>query len=298
MKTKKHMSKQTRETLVAWALLSPTLFFLLLFTVYPILRSVYLSFHHLDLSVREPVFIGFQNFQRLYRSNLFWRVMRNTLQFTLMTVIPSMLVGLGLAMLVNSKRRGVGFYRTSFFYPVVMPMIAVSSIWMFIFMARNGLLDQTLIKFGIPTIGILNNRSTAMPALAGMYVWKEAGYLMIFFLSGLQNLDTELFEAAKIDGAGRFTTFRCITLPLLMPTTLFVSIIALTDSVKLVDHIVMMTEGAPNNATTTLLYYIYQYGFAFFDQGMASTLTAIMLVIMLSISLLQFLRTDKKIYYN
>jgi sn-glycerol 3-phosphate transport system permease protein len=251
-----------------------------------------------DMSVREPVFVGLDNFSRLYRSRLFWLVMRNTLQFTLLTVIPSMVIGLGLAMLVNARRRGIGLYRTAFFYPVVMPMIAASAIWMFIFMTRNGLLDQTLISLGIPTRGILNNRNTALPALAGMYTWKEAGYLMIFFLSGLQNLDMELYEAARIDGAGRFTTFWRITVPLLMPTTLFVTIIALTNSVKLADHIIMMTEGAPNNATTTLLYYIYQFGFMFFDQGMASTLTTIMLVIMLSISLLQFFRADKKIHYN
>lgn len=298
MKTKKRISGQTKETLTAWALLTPTLIFLLMFTVFPIIRSIYLSFHLLDMSVREPVFIGLDNFRWLGRSNLFWRIMGNTLQFSVLTVIPSMFIGLGFAMLVNNQGRGVGFFRTSFFYPVVMPMIAVSSIWMFIYMARNGLLDQALISLGIPTNGILNSSTTAMPALAAMYTWREAGYLMIFFLSGLQNLDMELFEAARIDGANKFTVFRRITLPLLMPTVLFVMIISITNSVKLVDHIVMMTEGAPNNATTTLLYYIYQFGFMFFDQGIASTLTTILLVIMLSISMLQFLTADKKIYYN
>jgi sn-glycerol 3-phosphate transport system permease protein len=131
-----------------------------------------------------------------------------------------------------------------------------------------------------------------------MYVWREAGYLMIFFLSGLQNLDGELYEAALLDGSSPFHTFHKITLPLLAPTTLFVTITALTDSLKLVDHIVIMTEGAPNNASTLLLYYIYQQGFIFFDQAKASTLTVIMLIIMLFVSMGQFLRSDRKIYYN
>lgn len=292
------ISLQAKTNISAWALLAPTLIFLLLFTVFPIFRSIYLSFHEMDMSVQTPVFNGIKNYQILFKSTLFWKIIGNTVKFTLMTVIPSMVIGLGLAMLVNNNSRGVGFFRTSFFYPVVMPMIAIASIWTFIYMAKNGLLDQMLIRLGFPTTGILNSKSTVLPAMAVMYGWKEAGYLMIFFLSGLQNIDLELYEAAHIDGAGKFLVLRKITLPLLMPTTLFVSTIALTNSVKLVDHIVIMTEGAPNNASTTLLYYIYQQGFTYFDQGMASTLTVILLVIMLAIAMLQFVKTDDKIHYN
>jgi sn-glycerol 3-phosphate transport system permease protein len=131
-----------------------------------------------------------------------------------------------------------------------------------------------------------------------MYVWKEAGYLMIFFLSGLQNISGEMYEAATIDGASPFTMFRKITLPLLGPTLLFVSTIALTNSVKLVDHIVIMTEGGPNNASTMLLYHIYQQGFAWFDQAKASALTVVMLVIMLAIAMIQFVNADSRIHYN
>ena len=131
-----------------------------------------------------------------------------------------------------------------------------------------------------------------------MYVWREAGYLMIFFLSGLKGLDKELYEAAYLDGSSAINSFRKITFPLLGPTMLFVIITALTDSLKLVDHIVIMTEGAPNNASTLLLYYIYQQGFIFFDQAKASALTVIMLLIMLIVSMGQFVSSDKKIYYN
>lgn len=287
------------QTAKAWILLAPTLFFLCLFTVYPILRSGYLSLHAYELGMKKPEFIGIENYTRFASSALFWKVMRNTLLFSLMTVIPAFFLGLGLALLVNKQgKKGIGFFRTSFFYPVVMPMIAIASIWMFIYMQESGMLDQFMIWLGRKPLAVLSNRNTVLPALSVMYVWREAGYLMIFFLSGLQSLDRELFEAALIDGSSPFRTFHQITLPLLAPTTLFVTITALTDSLKLVDHIVIMTEGAPNNASTLLLYYIYQHGFIFFDQAKASALTMVMLVIMLLVSMGQFLNQDKRIYYN
>jgi sn-glycerol 3-phosphate transport system permease protein len=295
---RRKFSREVTDTISGWALLMPTLVFLLMFTVFPILRSLYLSFHELDLSVREPVFNGIRNYKKLFSSSLFWKVILNSLYFTLLTVIPSMIVGLLLAVLVNRGRKITGFLRTAFFYPAVMPMIAIASIWMFIYMAKNGLFDQLLLSLGLKPMAVLSNRKTVLPAMAFMYVWKEAGYLMIFFLSGLQNVDTELYEAARIDGSSGVNTFFKITIPMLLPTFLFVSTIELTNSFKLVDHIVIMTEGAPNNASTLLLYYIYQQGFTYFDQGMASTLTVIMLVIMMLIAMTQFVKADKKIYYN
>jgi len=293
----KKLNRSVKTNLTAWALLLPSLVFLLTFTVFPIIRSFYLSFTRFEL-FSKPEFIGLKNYTDLFSSAIFWKVMGNTVAFSLMTVIPSMVLGLALATLVNRKRKGVGVLRTAFFYPVVMPMIAIASIWMFIYMADSGMLDQFLMKIGMKPANVLSYKETVKPAMAFMYVWKEAGYLMIFFLSGLQNISGELYEAARIDGATGFTAFRKITLPLLAPTMLFVSTIALTNSVKLVDHIVIMTEGAPNNASTMLLFYIYQQGFAWFDQAKASTLTVIMLGIMLVIAMVQFTKSDRKIHYN
>ncbi|QQO08604.1 carbohydrate ABC transporter permease [Breznakiella homolactica] len=292
------LSPGLKSNVLAWALLAPALVFLLLFTIFPIFRSFYLGLTEYALGMREPEFIGFKNYIDFAKSPLFWKIMGNTLYFSVLTVIPSMVIGLGLAMLVNRKIKGVGFLRTAFFYPVVMPMIAIASIWLFIYMANTGMLDQFLVKIGLKPLDVLSNRNTVLPSMSVMYVWKEAGYLMIFFLSGLQNINVEMYEAATIDGARPWTVFRKITLPLLGPTLLFVSTIAITNSIKLVDHIVIMTEGAPNNASTLLLYYIYQQGFIFFDQAKASALTVIMLVIMLFVSMLQFLKTDSRIHYN
>ena len=177
-------------------------------------------------------------------------------------------------------------------------MIAIASVWMFIYMAKNGLFDQLLIAIGLKPMNVLSSKNTVLLAMAVMYVWKEAGYLMVFFLSGIQSISDEVTEAARIDGAGNWTVFRRITMPLLAPTFLFVSTIAFTNCFKLVDHVVIMTEGAPNNASTLLLYYIYQQGFTNFNYGVSSALTVIMLGLLLVVSLPRFISQDKKIHYN
>ena len=295
---KSKLSLKKRENIMAWLLLLPSLVFIISFTVVPIFRSIYLGFTEFRIGMMTPEFIGFENYVTLFKDPLFWKVMGNSFYFAFLTIIPTMALGLGLAIAVNSEFKGVGLLRTAFFYPVVMPMIAVASIWLFIYMPQAGMLDQFLKTFGITGKDLLSSDKTVLPAMSVLYVWKEAGYLMIFFLTGLQAISQETYEAAKIDGASAFVTFRKITLPLLMPTFLFVSTIALTNSFKLVDHVVIMTEGAPNNGSTLLLYYIYQNAFTYFDQGIASALTVIMLAIMFTVGMFQFVKVDKKIHYN
>ena len=298
MKTYTKKQRDLKKNLIAWLLVTPSLIFMLIFTVWPVFRSIYLSMTKYKLGMKAPDFIGLENYISLAGSSLFWKVMGNTLYFALITIIPSMVVGLFLAAIVNRKSRATGFVRTAYFYPVIMPMIAIASIWMFIYMAKNGLFDQMLSSLGIKPMNVLSSKKTVLPAMAFMYVWKEAGYLMVFFLSGIQSISEEVNEAARIDGAGTWTIFRKITLPLLAPTFLFVSTIALTNSFKLVDHVVIMTEGAPNNASPLLLYYIYQQGFTNFNYGVSSALTTVMLVLLMIVALPRFLSQDKKIHYN
>lgn len=287
-----------KENLKGWILIAPALIFLVTFTVFPVFRSVWLSLCKYKLGMGAPEFIGLDNYTKLFGSGLFWKIMKNTIYFALITVIPSMVGGLGLAVLVNRKGKHIGFIRTAYFYPCVMPMIAIASVWMFIYMAKNGLLDQLLISVGLEPMNVLSDKKTVLPAMAVMYVWKEAGYLMVFFLSGLQSISGDVMEAARIDGASNVHIFRKITLPLLAPTFLFVSTVAFTNSFKLVDHVVIMTEGAPNNASTLLLYYIYQQGFTNFNYGISSALTVVMLGLLLVVSLPRFISEDKKIHYN
>ena len=209
MKTHTKKQRELRNTLIGWLLVMPSLIFMAAFTVWPVFRSIWLSLTKYKLGMSAPEFIGLKNYISLAGSSLFWKVMGNTLFFALITIVPSMVVGLFLATLVNRKSRLIGFVRTSYFYPVVMPMIAIASIWMFIYMAKNGLLDQMLISMGLQPMNILSSKKTVLPAMAFMYVWKEAGYLMVFFLSGIQSISTDVNEAARIDGA----TSSCTNLP-------------------------------------------------------------------------------------
>lgn len=297
-KSSARLSNQSKERLIVWALMAPAVAVMLVFTVYPVLRSVYLSLCKYKMGMSAPEWNGFENYTRLFGNKTFWKVMRNTVFFAAITVLPSMAIGLGLAELVNRKGRHIGFIRTAFFYPTVMPMIAIASVWMFIYMARNGLLDQLLIKMGLSEANVLSNKKTVLPALAVVYVWREAGYLMVFFLSGLQGINQDVIEAAEIDGATGWKSFRYITLPLLAPTTLFVSTIAFTNCFKMADHVIIMTEGAPNNGSTLLMYYIYQQGFTNMNYGVSSALTVILLAMLLIVSLPRFFSQDSKIHYN
>lgn len=290
-------ARRRREALQGWLLLIPAVLIMLVFTVYPVFRSIYLSLFKYRMG-KVPEFIGFENFTYLFGNSTFWKVMRNTLVFAFMTVIPSMILGLCLAMLVNRKGAHIGFIRSAFFYPSVMPMIAIASVWMFIYMARNGLFDQLLVSFGLQAMNVLSNKNTVLPAMAVMYVWREAGYLMVFYLSGIQSISQDVLEAASIDGATGWKTFRYVTLPLLAPTTLFVSTIAFTNCFKLADQVIIMTEGAPNNASSLLLYYIYQQGFTNMNYGRSSALTVIMLALLMVFSLPRFFSQDRKIHYN
>ena len=287
-----------KDAWTGWMLVAPALVFMITFTVFPVFRSLYLSLCKYKLGMAAPEFIGLENYIKLFSSKLFWKVMGNTIYFALITIIPSMAAGLGLAVLVNRKGKHIGFVRTAYFYPVVMPMIAIASVWMFIYMAKNGLFDQLLMTFGFEPMNILSDKEKVLPAMAVMYVWKEAGYIMVFFLSGLKSISREVLEAAKIDGASSGQIFRKVQLPLLAPTFLFVSTVAFTNSFKLVDHVIIMTEGGPNNASTLLLYYIYQQGFTNFNYGVSSALTVIMLTMLLVTSLPRFISEEDKIHYN
>ncbi len=295
--TRSATDRRRKEALQGWMLLVPALAIMLVFTVYPVFRSVYLSLFKYRMG-KVPEYIALENYTYLFGNSTFWKVMRNTLVFALITVIPSMILGLCLALLVNRRGRHIGFIRSAFFYPSVMPMIAIASVWMFIYMARNGLFDQLLVSFGLQPANVLSNKDTVLPAMAVMYVWREAGYLMVFFLSGIQSINQDVLEAAAIDGATGWKTFIYVTLPLLAPTTLFVSTIAFTNCFKLADQVIIMTEGAPNNASSLLLYYIYQQGFTNMNYGRSSTLTVIMLVLLMVFSLPRFFSQDRKIHYN
>ncbi len=284
--------------LQAWLLLLPSLIFLFLFTFYPVMQTIYLSFFRADLGTPDPFFVGLENYRQLKEDDVFWKVMKNTVWFLVTTVPISMLLALVMALALNKAIRGTSWLRTMFFYPTVIPMIAVANIWLFIYTPDYGVLSHVLGWLGISDINWLGTQETVLTAMIIVAIWKEAGFLMVFYLAGLQTISKDLYESASIDGASWWYSFRNITLPLLMPTTLFVTIIALTNLIKLVDHIVIMTKGGPDNASNLLLYYIYETAFTFWNEGMAATLTVVMLSILVVIAVIQIFFVDKKIHYS
>ncbi|MBQ4899289.1 sugar ABC transporter permease [Paenibacillus sp. Marseille-P2973] len=253
------------------------------------------SFYESVMNVRH--FVGLELYGQVLRDEVFLKVLRNNVLLALVTVPVSILLALYMAVWVNGKLRGRSLIRAAFFYPTLIPMIAIANIWLFIYTPDYGLLDKFLGLFGVDGPSWLGNPSWVLISMMGMLIWKEAGYFMIFFLAGLQALPKEVYQAAELDGAGPIRKFRTITLPLVMPTTLFVLIIATTNSFKLVDHLYIMTKGGPNNASNLLLYHIYETAFSFWDMGKASVLTVILLVILLVISIFYYGYLDKRIHY-
>jgi len=199
---------------------------------------------------------------------------------------------------VNGKLVGRGLLRLAYFTPTVLPMIAVANIWLFFYTPEYGLVEKIAGALGFAAHNWLGSKSTALGCLMAVAVWKEAGFFMIFYLAALQQISPHLAEAAAIEGAPRWYFFRRVTFPLLMPTTLFVLVNAVINAFRLVDHIVVMTRGGPDNATELLLYYIYEIGFRFWDTAYAAALTMVLLTVLALVALGQFWFLDRRVHYQ
>ncbi|KAA0562232.1 carbohydrate ABC transporter permease [Rossellomorea aquimaris] len=289
------LSSGTRNNLFAYGLLFPSFIFLSLFTFYPTLKSIQLSFYSGPMTRLQ--FSGIEQYKGVLEDEIFRKVILNNIIFMIGTVPTSLFLAMYLAIWLNKKMAGSSLLRTSFFYPTIVPLIAVANIWLFIYTPQYGLLDNFLHMFGRDDTNWLGDPNTVMIAMIVMIIWKDAGFFMIFYLAGLQNLPRDVYEAAEMEGAKPFQMFRHITFPLLMPTTLFVMIVAITNSFKNVDHLYIMTKGGPDNASNLLLYHIYEAAFTNWDLGKAAVLTVILIVIMLGITAFNYLYLDRKIHY-
>ncbi|MGB0660001.1 MAG: carbohydrate ABC transporter permease [Mangrovicoccus sp.] len=287
------------EWVYAWALLAPAAFLLALFTHVPAVNSLIHSLYSTPRGRRPARWIGLENYERLLDDPVFWKVVTNNLWFALGTIPLSMILALLMALWVNERLLGRGLLRMFYFAPTILPLIAVANIWLFFYTPGFGLIDQILRSvFDMGQTNLLGDPDTVLYAIMAVTIWKEAGFFMIFYLAALQSLPPSLIEAAKIEGAGRFYTFRRLIWPLLMPTTLFVSINAVINSFRLVDHIFILTEGGPDNASSLLLFYIYETAFRFWDTSYGAALTMVMITIMTLIALGQFFFFDRRIHYK
>lgn len=282
----------------AWLLLSPAFVFLLAFTHIPAVTTLWNSLFTTPRGRRPSRWAGLENYETLIADPIFWKVLSNNIWFALGTIPTSIAIALAMALWVNEKLAGRGFLRMAYFTPTVLPMIAVANIWMFFYTPGFGLIDQITGLFGLPQSNILGQPDTALWGVMAVTIWKEAGFFMIFYLAALQTIPPSLIEAARIEGAGPWTIFRRVTFPLLMPTTLFVSINAVVNSFRMVDHIFILTGGGPDNASSLLLFYIYEVAFRFWDTAYAATLTVILLAILGLLAIGQFFLFDRKVHYR
>ncbi|MCA0419375.1 MAG: sugar ABC transporter permease [Proteobacteria bacterium] len=292
------MTNRATATIHGWLLLLPAMACLALFTHWPAVASFIESFYSTPKARRPARFIGLENYQQMLADPIFWKAMSNNLWFALGTIPTSIALALLMAVWVNDKIAGRTLVRMAFFTPTILPMIAVANIWLFFYTPQYGLLEQVTGLFGARSTNWLGSQDTALYAITFVAIWKEAGFFMIFYLAALQAIPPSLGEAAAIEGASRWTFFRRIQFPLLMPTTLFVLINAVINAFRMVDHVFVMTRGGPDNATTLLLFYIYQVGFGFWDTAYAATLTCVLLALLALVAFVQYGWLERRTHYQ
>lgn len=287
-----------RSTLKAWALLLPSLAFMCMFTFYPFVQTFVLSFYKKKLSTRTAVFNGIENYARAFRDPGFSASVRNTLVFCAVVIPITLVLGLLFAYLLNKKTPGRTAFRAMIFYPNISPMVGFYLVWMYLLASDIGYVNRIFNLIGLPTRNWLGDSRTVLFSIAAIYIWRQAGYMMLFYLSGLQSIDESYYEAATLDGANEWQKFRSITFPLLMPTSVFTVMLSISNAVQVVDPIAILTSGGPNNASSMLMFYIYKQAFTNFDHGMAATYSVILMVVLLIVICIQNFGMDKLTHYE
>lgn len=277
-------NKQRR---AAFFFLLPSMLVLTLFVFWPILNSLWLSFHHWSLLDADHSFAGLSNYTKLMQDERFWNSVRQTIYFTAGSVPLGIVLSLLLALLCNQPLKGMSFFKAVYFLPVITSFAVISIIWSFLMDPDIGLLSYYLKMIGFPANGWLRSATWAMPAVIMVAIWKNVGFNMVIFLAGLQSISVSLYEAAKIDGANAFQRFWRVTVPSLRHTLMFVFIISIIASFQVFDQVYVMTRGGPLNSTETIVYYIYHQGFELLDMGYASAIAWILFVFVFLITLMQ-----------
>jgi multiple sugar transport system permease protein len=287
------------EARAALLFLAPGLLVISIFFLFPVAGAFLLAFTDLDIYAladpRNVRLVGIENFTRLLHDRVFWIALRNTLFFVLVGGPLTVLVSLGAALLVDAKTaRWKGFFRTVYFAPFVTTLVAVATVFRFLYHPRFGLVNQFLHVFHVPTIDWLGDPRWAMPAIVILAVWKNFGYNMIVFIAGLQSVPESLYEAARLDGAGAVRRFRHITLPMIAPTFLFVGIITMIGYFQLFAEPYVMTRGGPLNATLPMALFMYQQGFRWWNMGYSAAIAFLLFLLILAATLLQLFLQQRR----
>lgn len=290
--------QRRREHLLFLAFIAPNLLLLGVFSYWPIIYNGYLSLTSWDLLSATKPFVGFANYVDMFTDPDFRAVIWRTLIFSGAIVIGSMAAGLAVAILLDQKLRGRNLVRTVAFAPYIVTGAAIGTIWLYIFDPNYGLMKAILEPFGITSPAWMTDSNWALPGLIIVYLWKNIGFVAVIYLAGLQGMPQDLYEAARIDGAGPWTLFRRITLPLLSPVTFFVTVTAIVGTFQAFDVIAVMTNGGPGDATTTLSWYVYQQAFQALDAGHAGAGAIIMFALLLIITGAQARFLERRVHYR
>jgi multiple sugar transport system permease protein len=285
-----------RKQWTAYAFLSPWFILFIIFTLFSVSFSFWISFREWNILEPAKPWVGLENYARLFEDPKFFQATWNTLLFTGFGVPLGMAAGLLVALLLNTKVRGQGLFRTLYYVPVITPLVVSSVIWKWMYQGDYGLLNYYLLKLGIIKEKMLwlSDPDLAMPALILMGIWMGTGGIMVMYLAGLQSIPEELYDAAKVDGASGIQRLIYVTVPLLAPTTFYVLITSVIGSFQSFAHIYIMTNGGPLGRTTVIGYYMYEKGFRHFEMGYASAIAYVLfaLIFVLTIIQMKFVKGD------
>lgn len=296
VKLLKSRLRRKDDSISAFLFLTPTLIIFLTFILFPVIFSFYLSFHEWNMFNNEATFVGLQNYKKMFESEEFWSVLKNTAFFTFGTVPLNMILSLLIAISLNKHIKGKKFLRTAFFAPVIISPVAAAVIWRWIYDPNFGLLNYGISLFGVDSINWLNDETAAMFALIIMGVWKTFGINMVLFSAGLQGIPESYYEAADIDGAGKLSKFWHITIPMLAPTTFFIMIMSMISSFQVFDLVYVLTSGGPLGSTKVFVFFVYEYAFKFFEMGYASAAAYILFILLIALTMVQVRYMKKRVH--
>ncbi|NOW24316.1 multiple sugar transport system permease protein [Clostridium butyricum] len=275
----------------------PALIPLGVFWLFPMGEAIFMSFTDWDYMSSAYNIVGFENYRNIFSDSMFYDALKNTLVFTLGTLVPTIALGLLAAVILRKKITGSAIYKAIIFSPWVTPTVVISIVWSWIFEPQYGLANYILQLLNMPKSQWLQSSDTAMTAVILVTVWKGFGWAMIFYLTALERVPKELYEAAAVDGAGSWQKFKKITLPLISPTTFFLTIITTINSIQAYDQIQVLTQGGPSGSTRTILYLYYQTAFENFNIGEATSIAVIILLIIGALAGIQFIASKKWVHY-
>ncbi len=284
------------KALIPYLYMGPAALFIIVFVYMPVVSAFLLSFS--KWSVHSTEYVGLQNYITIFKSEEFWNALKNTIVFTVGTIPVSMFLGLVLALIINRLIFFRGGWRTIFFLPVTATVVALATVWQLIFHPEFGALNGILSLVGIGKLNWINDSSTAMFALLIVSNWTQTGYNMVLFLAGLTNIPKNQYEAAEIDGAGKYNRFWHVTWPMLSPATLFILVISMIRTFQAFALIKVMTEGGPIRSTEVLTYIIYKNAFMYYRMGYGSALAFILFIILLSLTIFQTKFFGRRTFYQ